>query len=177
MSRIGKKIIEIPAGTEISIKDTTVSVKGKLGELTRSFRNVVTIEKTNEGIAVNPVDDSKFAKAMWGTVASHIKNMIKGVNKKYVKELIIEGVGFRAAVAGKIITLQVGFSHDVTLNIIEGVEVEVEKSTIKVSGIDKELVGLMASKIRISKKPEPYKGKGIRYSDEIIRRKEGKKSV
>lgn len=103
--------------------------------------------------------------------------MIAGVNEKYVKELIIEGVGYRAAVAGKVITLQVGFSHDVVLDIIDGVEVEVEKNTIKISGIDKELVGLMASKIRIVKKPEPYKGKGIRYSDEIIRRKEGKKSV
>ena len=94
-----------------------------------------------------------------------------------MKTLIIEGVGYRAAVAGKIITLQVGFSHDVKLDILEGVDVEVEKNNIKVSGIDKELVGLMASKIRITKKPEPYKGKGIRYSDEIIRRKEGKKAV
>lgn len=177
MSRIGKKIIEIPAGTEIKIDGTTIAVKGKLGELVRTFKDVVTVEQTAEGVSVNPIDDSKFARAMWGTVASHIKNMIAGVNEKYVKELIIEGVGYRAAVAGKVITLQVGFSHDVVLDIIDGVEVEVEKNTIKISGIDKELVGLMASKIRIVKKPEPYKGKGIRYSDEIIRRKEGKKSV
>lgn len=177
MSRIGKKIIEVPVGTEISIDGTTFSVKGKLGELVRTFNPVVTIEKTDEGIVVNPVDDSKFARAMWGTVASHIKNMIAGVNEKYVKTLIIDGVGYRAAVAGKTITLQVGFSHDVKLDILDEVEVEVEKNNIKVSGIDKEKVGLMASKIRITKKPEPYKGKGIRYSDEIIRRKEGKKSV
>jgi large subunit ribosomal protein L6 len=103
--------------------------------------------------------------------------MISGVNEKFTKELIIDGVGYRAAVTGKTITLSVGFSHDVLVDIIDGVDVEVEKSSIKVSGIDKELVGLMASKIRIVKKPEPYKGKGIRYSDEIIRRKEGKKSV
>ncbi len=177
MSRIGKKIIELPAGTEIKIDGTTVAIKGKLGELVRTFKDVVTIEKTDKGVVVNPVDNSKFARAMWGTVASHIKNMIAGVNEKFTKELIIEGVGYRAAVAGKVITLQVGFSHDVKLDIIDGVDVEVEKSTIKVSGIDKELVGLMASRIRIVKKPEPYKGKGIRYSDEIVRRKEGKKSV
>lgn len=177
MSRIGKKIIEIPAGTEISIDGTTVAVKGKLGELVRTFKDVVTIEKTDDGIVVNPVDSTKFANAMWGTVASHIKNMVGGVNEKFMKELIIDGVGYRAAVTGKTVTLSVGFSHDVLVDIIDGTEVEVEKSTIKVSGIDKELVGLMASKIRIAKKPEPYKGKGIRYSDEIIRRKEGKKSV
>jgi large subunit ribosomal protein L6 len=103
--------------------------------------------------------------------------MISGVNEKFVKNLIIEGVGYRATVAGDKMTLSVGFSHDVILDIIEGVEVEVEKNNFKVSGIDKEKVGLMASKIRLVKKPEPYKGKGIRYADEIIKRKEGKKAV
>ena len=103
--------------------------------------------------------------------------MIKGVSEKFTKELIIEGVGFRAVVAGKKITLSVGFSHDVELEIPEGIEVEVEKNNIKVSGIDKEKVGLFASKIRITKKPEPYKGKGIKYADEVIIRKEGKRAV
>jgi large subunit ribosomal protein L6 len=103
--------------------------------------------------------------------------MIEGVNDKFKKELIIEGVGYKAAVAGKKITLSVGFSHDVELEIPEEIDVEVEKSNIKVSGIDKEKVGLFASKIRITKKPEPYKGKGIRYSDEIVKRKEGKRAV
>jgi large subunit ribosomal protein L6 len=103
--------------------------------------------------------------------------MIDGVNEKFVKNLIIEGVGYRATVSGKKMTLLVGFSHDVVLDIIDGVEVEVDKNNFKVSGIDKEKVGLMASKIRLVKKPEPYKGKGIRYSDEIIKRKEGKKAV
>ena len=177
MSRIGKQIIEVPKGTEVSINGTTVKVKGPLGELERSFRDVVTISKNDEGIKVEPNDDSIFAKSMWGTVASHLKNMVAGVNKKFEKELIIEGVGYRAAVAGKIITLSVGFSHDVKIEIPEGIEVTVEKSNIKVEGIDKEEVGLFTAKIRMTKKPEPYKGKGIRYSDEIIRRKEGKKAV
>ncbi|HIP21460.1 MAG TPA: 50S ribosomal protein L6 [Candidatus Pacebacteria bacterium] len=177
MSRIGKKIINIPDATEVSIDGMTVTVKGKLGELTRTFKDVVKIEKTEEGITVNPVLENKFAKAMWGTVNSHITNMISGVNEKFEKKLIIEGVGYRAAIVGNKINLKVGFSHDVDLNIPEDVEVEVEKSNIRVSGIDKEKVGLFASQIRLTKKPEPYKGKGIRYHDEIIIRKEGKKAV
>lgn len=177
MSRIGKKIINIPEGTEVTIDGMTVTVKGKLGELTRTFRDVVKIEKTEEGIKVNPVLENKFSKAMWGTVNSHIVNMIQGVNEKYVKDLIIEGVGYRAAIVGDKLNLKVGFSHDVDLEIPEGLEVEVEKSNIKVLGIDKEKVGLFASQIRLTKKPEPYKGKGIRYADEIIIRKEGKKAV
>jgi large subunit ribosomal protein L6 len=177
MSRIGKKIINIPAGTEVSIDGTTVTVKGKLGELTRTFKDVVKIEKTEEGVVVTPVSENKFAKAMWGTVNSHISNMVAGVNEKFVKELIIEGGGYRAAVSGKNLNLKVGFSHDIDMAIPEGIDVEVEKSNIKISGIDKEKVGLFASKVRLVKKPEPYKGKGIRYSDETIIRKEGKKAA
>lgn len=177
MSRIGKKIIEIPEKTEVSINESTVSVKGPLGELVRTFKDVIEITKNENGVSVNPKDESKFARAMWGTVSSHIKNMIGGVNEKFVKELIIEGVGYRASVVGKKVILEVGFSHKVDIDIIDGVEVVVEKNSVKVSGIDKEKVGLMASQIRATKKPEPYKGKGIRYSDEIINRKEGKKTV
>ena len=177
MSRIGKKIINIPTGTDVKIDGTTVTVKGKLGELTRTFKDVVKIEKTEEGLKVTPLSENKFARAMWGTVASHLANMIQGVNEKFQKTLIIEGVGYRASVSGNKITLKVGFSHEVELEIPEGVEVEVEKSNIKISGIDKEKVGLFASKVRLVKKPEPYKGKGIRYSDEVIIRKEGKKAA
>jgi len=177
MSRIGNQIINIPEKTEVSIDGVTVTVKGSLGELKRTFKDVVKIEKTDAGIVVNPTEKTPFAKAMWGTVVSHIKNMISGVNKKFEKSLIIEGIGFKAIVSGKKITFTVGFSHDVELEIPEDINVEVEKSNIKVLGIDKEKVGLFASKIRLVKKPEPYKGKGIRYSDEIIRRKEGKKTV
>ncbi len=177
MSRIGKKIIELPAGTELNINGTTISVKGSQGELVRTFKDVVEIIKDEEGIKVKPKNETKFARAMWGTVASHISNMVAGVNKKFEKNLIIEGVGYKASVVGKKIVLSVGFSHDVELEIPEGIEVVVEKNNIKVSGIDKEAVGLFASKIRITKKPEPYKGKGIRYENEIIRRKEGKRAV
>ena len=177
MSRIGKQKIEIPAGTEVKIDGTTVTVKGKLGELTRTFKDVVKIEIADNGVSVTPAVENKFANAMWGTVASHIKNMIAGVNEKFTKTLIIEGVGYRASVAGKKLNLKVGFSHDVDLTIPEGIEVEVEKSNIKISGIDKEKVGLFASKVRLVKKPEPYKGKGIRYADETIIRKEGKKAA
>lgn len=177
MSRIGKQIIKIPDNTEVFIEGTRVKVKGPLGELERSFRDVIIISKIEEGIKVEPSDDSIFSKAMWGTVSSHIKNMIAGVNKKFEKELIIEGVGYRANITGKNLKLSVGFSHDVEMEIPEKIEVIVEKSNIKISGIDKEEVGLFASKVRLKKKPEPYKGKGIRYSDEIIRRKEGKKAV
>ncbi len=177
MSRIGKKIIEVPAGTEVKIDGTVVSVKGPQGELKREFNDIVKISKNDDGILVEPINNTKFARAMWGTAASHIRNMIQGVNEKFTKELIVEGVGYRAAVNGKKITLSVGFSHDVELEIPEGIEVEVEKNNIKVSGIDKEKVGLFASKIRITKKPEPYKGKGIRYADEVVKRKEGKRAV
>lgn len=177
MSRIGKQIIAVPEKTEVIIEGVKITVKGPLGELKREFRDVIKISKTDKGIKVEPKDDTDFAKIMWGTVASHIKNMIMGVNEKFVKKLIIEGVGYRATVAGKNLNLTVGFSHDVNLEIPEDIEVEVEKSDIKVSGINKETVGSFASKIRLTKKPEPYKGKGIRYHDEIIRRKEGKKAV
>ncbi|MCK5589235.1 MAG: 50S ribosomal protein L6 [Candidatus Pacebacteria bacterium] len=177
MSRIGNQTIIIPEKTEVNIEGVTVTVKGPLGELKRTFKDVVKIEKTDEGIKVRPVEETPFTKAMWGTVVSHIKNMISGVNQKFEKTLIIEGVGFKAVVTGQKITFSVGLSHDVEMEIPEGIEVEVEKSNIKVSGIDKEKVGLVASKIRLTKKPEPYKGKGIRYSDEQIIRKEGKKAV
>jgi len=177
MSRIGKKIIVVPNGTEITIDGSKVTVKGKLGQLERTFDPVIKIEKIEEGVKTTPENEKPFARAMWGTVASHIANMIQGVNEGFKKELIIEGVGYRAEVSGNKITLKVGFSHDVVLEIPEDLKVEVEKNTIKVSGIDKERVGWFASKIRLVKKPEPYKGKGIRYSDEVIIRKEGKKNV
>ncbi|PID83241.1 50S ribosomal protein L6 [Candidatus Campbellbacteria bacterium] len=178
MSRLGKKAIEVPEKTEVNIEGTTVTVKGPLGELTKTFKDVVTIKKTDEGIDVKPKDEkSIFSKAMWGTVSSHIRNMISGVNQKFKKDLIIEGVGYRAEVKGKNLVLKVGLSHDVELDIPEELDVEVNKDTITIQGIDKEKVGLFASKTRLVKKPEPYKGKGIRYSDEVVRRKEGKKTV
>jgi large subunit ribosomal protein L6 len=177
MSRIGKKPIELPEKTEVTVEGNLITVKGPLGELKRKFNKFVTVEVKEGQAIVSPVNETIEARAFWGTFASHISNMVKGVNEEYKKDLIIEGVGFRAAVQGDKIVLNIGFSHPVELKIPEGIKVEVEKETIKVSGIDKEAVGEFAATIRAQKKPEPYKGKGIRYSDEIIRRKEGKKAV
>ncbi len=177
MSRIGKQIIEIPQGTEPSFNDSVFSVKGPKGQLSKELRGPVSINIEDGKITLNPDSEDSNAKALWGTFASHIKNMIQGVNEEFVKKLVIEGVGYRAEMKGKTLVLSVGFSHPVELNIPEGLTVAVEKDTVTVSGIDKEAVGQFTAEIRAIKKPEPYKGKGIRYEGEIIRRKEGKKSV
>ena len=167
----------IPENTQVTVEGSLVTVKGPLGELSRKFNDVVSIEVKDDQVVVSPKDDSVFAKSMWGTVSSHIQNMLAGVNKAFEKKLIIKGVGYRAAATPKNIKLTVGFSHDVDLEIPEGIKVEAEKESITVSGIDKEKVGSFAAKIRDVKKPEPYKGKGIRYENENIIRKEGKKAV
>lgn len=177
MSRIGKRPIEIPEKTEVTVVDNLITVKGPLGELQRRFNKFVTVEVKDQQAIVSPIDDSIEANAFWGTFASHIKNMVKGVNEEYKKELIIEGVGYKAAVQGDKVVLNIGFSHPVELKIPNGIKVEIEKEKIAVSGIDKESVGEFAATIRAQKKPEPYKGKGIRYVNEIIRRKEGKKAL
>jgi large subunit ribosomal protein L6 len=177
MSRIGKKPVDIPEKTEVTVDGNIVKVKGPNGELQRELNKFVTVEVKENQVIVNPVNDSLDARAFWGTFASHIDNMVKGVNEGYKKELIIEGVGYRAAVQGDKVVLNIGFSHPVELKIPEGVKAEVEKEKISISGIDKEKVGEFAATIRSKKKPEPYKGKGIRYADEVIRRKEGKKAV
>jgi large subunit ribosomal protein L6 len=177
MSRIGRKPIEIPEKTEVTVDGNLVKVKGPLGELQRKLNKFVTAKVEDGKVIVEPTNDSLEAKAFWGTFASHIDNMVKGVNEEYKKELIIEGVGFRAGVQGDKIVLNIGFSHPVELKIPEGIKCEVEGEKISVSGIDKEKVGEFTATIRAQKKPEPYKGKGIRYADEQIRRKEGKKAV
>ena len=179
MSRIGKKEISIPAGVEVKVENGILTVKGPKGELSRPVHELVDIEVNGDSAKVNPKDDSKFARALWGTFASHLKNMIVGVTEGYTKELVVEGVGYRIDLKGKTIELKVGFSHPVEVEAPEGIEVEVDPkaNTIKISGIDKELVGEFAANVRKVKKPEPYKGKGIRYSDEVIRRKEGKRAT
>jgi len=177
MSRIGKQPIEIPEKTEVTISDGTFSVKGPLGTLSRKFRDDISIVVKDGSVVLTPANDSGLARALWGTYASHIRNMIKGVNEAYEKKLIIEGVGYKAEMQGDSITLQVGFSHPVILKIPEGIKLNVEKNTVSVSGSDKEEVGAFASNIRAVRKPEPYKGKGIRYSDEVIRRKQGKRAA
>jgi large subunit ribosomal protein L6 len=177
MSRIGKRPIQIPSKTEVTVDGNVVTVKGPLGELKRSFNKFVKISVGEEGVQVSPADESLDAKAFWGTYASHIKNMIAGVNEHYKKALIIEGVGYKANVVGENVVLNIGFSHPVSIKIPEGIKCEIEKENIRISGIDKEVVGEFAATLRSKKKPEPYKGKGIRYAGEIIRRKEGKKAL
>lgn len=177
MSRIGKQQITVPAGTDVTINGSTVMVKGPLGELSREFRSEIAIALNDGVVSFTMTEDTKLSRALWGTVASHVKNMIDGVNKKFEKQLIVEGVGYRAEVKGSDLVMQLGFSHPVVMEIPEKLDVVSEKNVVTISGIDKEQVGAFASTVRLKKKPEPYKGKGIRYSDEIIRRKEGKKNV
>ena len=177
MSRIGKQQIKIPEKTEVLFSDGEIIVKGPLGELKKKLRSEVKVEIKDGVVFVTPTEESVFAKALWGTVASHIINMIKGVNEVYEKKLIIEGVGFKSEVKGDSLVMSLGFSHSVEVNIPKGLVVKAEKNIITVSGIDKELVGQWTAMVRSKKKPEPYKGKGIRYEDEVVRRKQGKKSV
>jgi len=177
MSRIGKKPIQIPTGTEINISDGVIAVKGKFGELRRKLSKHVNIKVDADQVIVEPSSDMPQARMLWGTFASHIRNMLQGVNEPYAKTLLVEGVGYKVAMSGKNITLNVGYSHPVDVEIPEGLEVTVEKNAITIKGIDKEKVGQFAAEVRAVKKPEPYKGKGIRYSDEVIRRKEGKKAA
>lgn len=179
MSRIGKKIITIPAKTEIKIDGNTVSVKGSLGELVRTFQPGIKIEVNEGKISFSPVakNPNVTMNSLWGTVSSHVNNMVLGVNKVYEKKLIVEGIGFKAEVIGTNLVFKLGFSHPITVAIPKNLKVASEKNVITVSGIDKEFVGRYVAEIRALKKPEPYKGKGIRYFDEIIKRKEGKKTV
>lgn len=177
MSRIGKRAITIPSGTDVSIASNEVIVKGKGGTLTRALHPAITISIENSEVVVNPARETRLARALWGTYAAHIRNMIQGVNQPFQKKLIVEGIGYRAEVAGKNLKLTVGFSHPIELPIPSGVTAHVEKNVVTVSGADKGDVGEFAAQIRSVRKPEPYKGKGIRYEDEIIRRKQGKKAA
>ncbi|MDE2037692.1 MAG: 50S ribosomal protein L6 [Patescibacteria group bacterium] len=177
MSRLAKKPIMIPSKTEASYSGGTFTVKGPLGSLTKEFRPHVGVTVADGAIALSLLRDSLEAKALIGTYAAHIRNMLAGVNKAYEKKLIVEGIGYKADVKGAELVLAVGFSHPVALAIPEGIKVTSEKSTLTVSGIDKERVGKFAAEIRAVKKPEPYLGKGIRYADEVIRRKQGKKAA
>jgi len=178
MSRIGKQQIEIPTKTEVKVSDNEVHVKGPLGELSRVFRPAdVSVSVSENAVLVKPKRETKISRSLWGTYASHIKNMISGVNEPFVKKLIVEGVGYRVEVSGSNLVLSVGYSHPVSVKIPEGVSVAVEKNVITVSGPNKEVVGEFAANVRSKKKPEPYKGKGIRYDDEVVRRKQGKRAV
>jgi len=177
MSRIGKQPVHIPEKTDVAVSGDTVVVKGPHGELSRSFPREVSIEVKDGTVEVTPTRQTQFAQALWGTWASHVRNMITGVNEKYTRKLVIEGVGYRAEVQGSKLVMQLGFSHPVEISIPEGLEVTVEKDVLTISGIDKERVGHFTSMVRARKKPEPYKGKGIRYEGEVVRRKQGKKAA
>ncbi len=177
MSRIGKQIITIPAGTTVTQTGELFAVKGPKGELKKNFKSVIAITINGSEITLVPTEDTPFTRALWGTYASHIKNMIAGVNTGYQKKLIIEGVGFKSEASAEKLTLALGFSHQVFVPIPTGIAVKAEKNVLTIDGIDKELVGQFANTVRSLKKPEPYKGKGIRYEGEVIRRKQGKKSA
>jgi len=175
MSRIGKKPILIPKDVEVKISDNIVMVKGPKGELQREIRPEIGVEIKEGKILVSPKQETKKTKAFWGLTRALIANMIEGVLKGYEKKLEMEGIGYKAKLEGEDLVLQVGFSHPVEIKQEENIKFSVEKNVITISGIDKELVGQIAARIRSVRPPEPYKGKGIRYLGEQIRRKTGKK--
>lgn len=177
MSRIGKKEILIPAGVEVLVNGQEVSVKGPKGSLKMFAVPEILIEMKENQIHFSPKKDDLKSKALWGLTRTLVSNMVDGVTKGFEKKLEINGVGFKAAVEGKKLVLSVGLSHTVDIPAPEGIEFKVEKNVITVSGIDKELVGQVSAEIRRVKKPEPYKGKGIKYADEVIKRKLGKKAA
>lgn len=177
MSRVGKKPIAVPSGVEFSVKDNVVTVKGPKGTLTKEFNNNITIKLEDGHITVERPNDEPFIRAIHGTTRALINNMVKGVHEGYRKTLTLVGVGYRAAAKGKGLEISLGFSHPVIIDEIPGITFTVEKNTtIHIDGIEKELVGQVAANIRAKRPPEPYKGKGVKYADEHIRRKEGKKS-
>ena len=174
MSRIGRKPIAVPAGVDVKIDGHVVTVKGPKGTLTKSFHKDMIIKlEGNEIIVERPTED-KLHKSLHGLTRTLVSNMVEGVTNGYTKELEINGVGYRAAKAGKKLTLTLGYSHPVEMEDPEGIETKVDGNKITVSGIDKEKVGQFAAEIRTKRPPEPYKGKGIKYTTETIRRKVGK---
>ncbi|MEK7135426.1 MAG: 50S ribosomal protein L6 [Patescibacteria group bacterium] len=177
MSRIGKKIITLPANTELTVGDNTLTVKGPLGTLTRELHPMIEVKIDGSTVTLAPKKLTLESRALWGTYASHLSNMVAGVNKAFEKKLILEGIGYKSEVRGDKIVFALGFSHPVEVSIPVTLKVTAEKNNIVVSGSNKEEVGLFAANLRALKKPEPYKGKGMRYHDEVIRRKQGKKSV
>lgn len=175
MSRIGLKPIEIPQGVEFKLDGTTVSVKGPKGELTKDIHEDMVVKFEDNVVTVERPSDLKGHRSLHGTTRTLIANMVEGVTKGFEKSLEINGVGYRAQMQGNKLVVNAGYSHPVEIDAIEGIEIEVPKNTqLTVKGIDKELVGAVAANIRAIRPPEPYKGKGIRYVGEYVRRKEGK---
>jgi len=175
MSRIGKQPVSIPAGVKVAVAGSKVNVEGPKGKLDREIPGRIAVEVKGAEVVVSRPDDTRQSKAMHGLVRSLINNMVLGVTKGFEKELHIEGVGYRAAVTGSKLNLTLGYSHPVEFDIPKGITITVDQQTeVKVAGIDKELVGQVAANIRFLREPEVYRGKGVRYKDEVIRRKAGK---
>lgn len=176
MSRIGKKPIAVPQGIEANLNGKDLTVKGPKGTLSMTFVNDVDVKIADGNISISPIGETKRARSMWGMQRTLAANLIEGVVNGYSKTLLLVGVGYRAALQGKQVKLQLGFSHDVMYQIPEGIDIKCpDQTTIIISGIDKQKVGQTAAEIREWRKPEPYKGKGVKYADEYIFRKEGKK--
>lgn len=176
MSRTGKKPITVPAGVTASVEGGKISVKGPKGTLTMPTADDISYEVGDGTITVKPANDTKRAKAFWGMQRTLVQNLVTGVTEGFTKKLLITGVGYRANAQGRKLKLQLGYSHDVDLDVPEGVEVKTpDQTTVEISGNDKQAVGQFAAEIRRWRKPEPYKGKGIKYDGEFIFRKEGKK--
>jgi len=178
MSRVGKKPIQVPDGVQVNLEDQLVKVKGPKGELEQQLHPLVKVELKDNQIMVTIDDENdNNAKALWGLFRSLINNMIVGVIQGFSKQLEINGVGYRASLSGNKLVLNVGYSHPVEFELPDGIEAKVEQNVVTISGINKQLVGEVAANIRKIRKPEPYKGKGIKYIDEVIRRKVGKAAV
>ena len=176
MSRIGKKAVAIPSGVTATIEDSTLTVKGPKGTLSMGLSDLIDYKIEAEEIQVNPANDTKQARSFWGMQRTLVSNLVEGVTEGFTKTLLISGVGYRAQAQGKTLRLQLGFSHDVDIEVPEGLSVQTpDQTTVIVSGIDKQAVGQLAAEIRRWRKPEPYKGKGIKYQGEYVFRKEGKK--
>ena len=176
MSRVGKKPVSMPTGVTANVQGQTISVKGPKGTLSLVAGDRVAVVMDKGSIKVDPKDESKEARAMWGTVRANLNNIVTGVTKGFEKKLEITGVGYRAALQGKNLQLALGYSHDVIYAIPEGIQITVPKPTeITIAGNDSQRVGQVAAEIRSYRPPEPYKGKGVKYADEFIFRKEGKK--
>ena len=176
MSRVGKYPVEIPQGVQVALSGDLLTVKGKLGEMQLPLTDQVETKVDGNKVVVAPRGNARQARMMWGTTRANIANMVRGVSAGYARSMEITGTGYRAAVQGKNLVMNLGYSHDVIFPIPDGIKITCERPTaVKVEGTDKRLVGQVAAEIRGFRPPEPYKGKGVRYTDETIRRKEGKK--
>ena len=177
MSRVGKYPVVVPAGVELSINNNTVVAKGKLGELSFTYDDSHVANKLEDGkVVVSPLSESNMSRALWGTTRARINDMVKGVSEGFTKDMELVGVGYKARLDGKNLVLSLGYSHEIVFNTPDSIKITCESPTqIKIFGADKQVVGQVAAELRKYRKPEPYKGKGVKYATETVRRKEGKK--